>query len=93
MPTLEKKALLKCLICDEAFTLLDVRAGSYVGATGICIWCYLEMKEDTSTCFGKETVGKVLGYDQEAIECQTFCPDKEVCQEFVKDTVSKKFNP
>lgn len=67
------KKLLACLLCSKKFSIEDVRQGNYIPETGICTMCYREMAADLATCFGKQ-------YDQEAVECQDFCPDKSVCK-------------
>jgi hypothetical protein len=54
--------------------------------------CYRKMQKDIESCFGKKNERGRPGYDPEAIECATFCPDKEICPEFIKGTLPKKFN-
>lgn len=71
----DDKLLLYCLLCSKRFSILDVRAGDYVPETQICIISYREMAQDPASCFGKQ-------YDETAVECREFCPDRSVCKEW-----------
>lgn len=76
------KNVLWCLLCGTRFGMISLLDGTYLADTGICKTCYRKMQEDQGTCFGKKSEGRVLGYDEEAIECNEFCPDKKVCRSF-----------
>lgn len=85
MDSIAHKDLLWCLLCDEKFSLDDVEAGDYIGATGICVECYRKMAKDVQTCFGKEEL-----YDEGTLECSTFCPDRTICGTFAKKSIQKR---
>jgi hypothetical protein len=84
---LKTKPLLWCLLCGKRFSIADANDGQYFAETGICRSCYQKLQKDRSTCFGKIDVGvpegRVLGYDEAAIECREFCEDRKICQQFV----------
>jgi len=78
------RQLLWCLLCGARFGIEDVQDGRYLAETGICKGCYDGMQRSGKTCFGKETKGSRLGYDEKAIECQEFCKDRKICRDYVK---------
>ena len=78
------QAGVECLQCKRRFSfdalaLLDVQ-------TLICGYCYAAMQAQPHelSCFGKPTVEfasgkKLLGYNENAKECQHYCPDRCIC--------------
>lgn len=81
---LKLKILLVCRLCAKMFSVREMLEGGLEPETGICRECYRKLQMETGTCFGKKTVGKRLGYDEEAVECREFCPDKRLCKSFVE---------
>lgn len=55
--------------------MLDIGGGRLVLETGICIDCYMEMRDDPRSCFYKE-------FDLDRFECSKACPDRHVCMKF-----------
>ena len=85
MHALEKKELLWCLVCDEKFLLEDIEIKRYRAETGICTECYGKMQRNENLCFGKQNTKGIWGYDESTLECSTFCPDRNVCKDFVSE--------
>lgn len=77
MDSIEQKQLLWCLLCDEKFTAGEATSGLYMAETGICTACYVKMKNNEQSCFGKEEY-----YDKTTLECSTFCKDRNICPHF-----------
>jgi hypothetical protein len=88
---LENKPLLSCILCEEKFCVGDVKAGRFFATSMVCRGCYERGKQSPYEiwCFGKPSLvdgnGKVeeFGYSEQAEECQSMCPDRKVCRQFV----------
>lgn len=87
---IQKMKLLFCLLHNGRFSKYDVKKGRYFPSTGICRACYKRMQAQPYNvcCFGKPT--KVVkpksvqyGWDKDAIECKSECPDRQICKVFV----------
>ena len=76
---MKNKKVFKCLKCPILFSVEDIESGFYFPSTGICLECYRGMKRSVDTCFGK-----ITKFDVETNECGYECPDRNVCQAFVK---------
>lgn len=78
----------ECLLCYTKFGLSALESGLYQITTMICSNCYKRMQEQPveQSCFGKPTIvdqkGKLLqrAYHPDAVECQKYCPDKNICK-------------
>lgn len=80
------KKLIPCTLCQERFSLRDVREGRFVAETLICRGCYEKRQKAgfAETCFGKEGGQGWEGYNERALECRGLCPDRNVCRKFVR---------
>jgi hypothetical protein len=81
---------LECRICYLHYSVEDILSGLYRLETMICGFCYANMqrKPHRISCFGKPDVirpdGKRLaGYNPEARECKSLCPDRILCAQIV----------
>jgi hypothetical protein len=83
---LSRKPILECLICGRRCSVEETCRGHYRLETMICVWCYQarQQADFPEDCFGKPTTRegakRLLGYNPEARECKTLCPDRAVCR-------------
>ena len=77
---------LECLLCTLRYSDRDVLDGLYWIDTMVCSKCYTRMQRMPyeESCFGKPCVmrdGKVVqyGYNRNAVECDSLCPDRRQC--------------
>ena len=86
----EASKVLECLLCQQRYSMEDIRNGLYQLETLVCSACYAKMQRQPHhiSCFGKPTFillnGKHLyGYNPKAEECRTKCPDRRVCSRII----------
>lgn len=80
-----KEKLLECLICQQRFSVVDVKNNLFFASTMICSSCYnsgVESRGQNDWCFG--------GYDQSYRECRVDCPDKRICRLYTKKSITKE---
>ena len=77
-------AVLPCLRCNRRFGKRDVEVGAFYASTMICGDCYRKGQQSPLAvwCFGK--VDAKRGYNPDARECSSECPDREICKEFIQ---------
>jgi|HubBroStandDraft_5_1064220.scaffolds.fasta_scaffold00789_8 hypothetical protein len=68
--------ILECVICQERFSVKDVKEGKYYPSTGVCHGCYVKAAAGNKKvwCFGT--------FDLSQLECRTVCSDRKVCRGF-----------
>lgn len=75
MSRLEK--IFECILCQQRFSVGDIKAQLYYVSTGVCSSCYdkgLEAKNQI-WCFGDFDARR---YN----ECRAICPDRKICREY-----------
>lgn len=88
---------LQCSRCQKEYTLDEILSGAYWLETFTCMECYahLQGRPHEVSCFGKPTVvsltsdKKKLGYDPDAMECKSVCPDRNICRYVVSGSRPK----
>src|SRR6266581_3719237 len=93
--SLLKMKLMPCLLCQKKYSRADIKVGQYFPSTDICTDCYKRGQRQSRKiwCFGKTTrivkkAGRKLvlyAYSQDAVECKSECPDREICRLFVQN--------
>lgn len=80
-------AKLECILCPELFSEYDILNNRFFPETRVCYNCYLKLQKSSYdiSCFGKKTKNSNLGFDQMAVECREYCPDRKLCPKFIKD--------
>ena len=83
-----------CVVCASRFSEAAVRDGTFFLETLVCLNCYQRMYRQprSVSCFGKDTLrqkggGHQYGFDPHALECKSVCPDRNICQTFVRKGV------
>jgi hypothetical protein len=93
-----KQGTLECTCCRARFEEDDVRALRFFASTSICLECYKRGQAAPYAlwCFGKPNVigksGRIVqfGFDVQAEECREQCPDRKLCELFVKGRLGKR---
>jgi hypothetical protein len=90
----DSKGLLECVRCELRYSIEDINSGLYELETFTCGFCYAAMQKapHQQACFSKPTkvqrttsgISKIRGYEAEAIECSTYCPDRNVCRRLLR---------
>lgn len=81
-----KDQVFSCELCEEPYSLADIKELRFFPSTGICYACYRKGASAPPEvwCFGKKEK-----YKPELRECSELCPDRVLCPLFVSGAIVK----
>src|SRR5579864_99659 len=82
---------LECVLCTAVYTEHDVAILNFFPATRVCWVCYRKLQKSPFkvSCFGKKSKDGNLGFDNMAVECREYCPDRRLCPKFANKDLIK----